>query len=70
LRANRDFFPISAATVIDARSQQPPRRMPVAIVNHGRVTFMEITEGTDDDEADRSGENAVMLQGDAGSVIA
>ncbi len=44
LQANRDYFPIADAEVIDAESPDSPKRMPVAIVNRSRVSFMDITE--------------------------
>ncbi len=69
LRANRDFFPISEASVVDARVQESPESMRVAIVNHARVSFMKITESSDDDEQ-HDGESSRMLRGDADSVTA
>lgn len=44
LNADRDFFPIADANIIDAESPDEPQQVPVAIVNRSRVSFMEITE--------------------------
>ncbi|WP_182869735.1 hypothetical protein [Stieleria mannarensis] len=44
LHANRDFFPIADASVVDAETPDTPQHMNVAIVNRQRVSFMEITE--------------------------
>lgn len=61
LRANRDFFPISEALLIDSESPQTPDDMSVAIVNHSRVAFMEIMEAGDQEEA--PGGLTAVLQG-------
>ena len=49
LHANRDFFPIADAKVVDAESPGKHEQLNVAIVNRARVSIMEINELSDSD---------------------
>jgi len=63
LHANREFFPICDALVIDAESGEAPEPMKVVIVNHTRVSFMEITELADEPEHAAFGQPAARTFG-------
>ncbi|WP_145389155.1 hypothetical protein [Stieleria neptunia] len=65
LHANRDYFPVADACVIDAESPESPQQMNVAIVNRARVSFMEITELEESESASDQSPVARLLHEDA-----
>ncbi|MCA9138421.1 MAG: hypothetical protein KDB00_16735 [Planctomycetales bacterium] len=65
LHANRDFFPIAQAEVIDAESPENPQAMSVAIVNRARVSFMEIVEPPESEADKKLSAVSRLLKSDA-----
>lgn len=65
LHANRDFFPIAHAEVIDAEMPESPQSMSVAIVNRARVSFMEISEPPESEADKRLSAVSRLLNSDA-----